>query len=89
MFASGAFETKGESADGKLANIAEDWTQERLHDAHAYAHLSRSVFNFTYYRLHQNRLMYLKALPLAVPYTMGLMNFPGKSAFFSFFVPVG
>ena len=80
MFAPGAFKSGGETFDGKLASIAEDWTQERLHDAHAYTHLSKSVSDFNFYKYHKNIGVLLKALPLALPQFLGLMNFPGKSA---------
>lgn len=62
-------------------HIGEEWTHERLHDAHAYTRLSKSVSNVTLFKHHKDWRLLLQALPLAVPHMMGRMRFPGKSAF--------
>lgn len=64
----------------KFVNIAEAWTRERLHDAHAFRRLSKSVSDVSLYKYHKNVWALLKALPIAVPHYMGRMKFTGKSA---------
>ena len=64
-----------------FAGLAEEWTRERLHDAHAYTRLSRSVSDLTMFKIHKSWARLLAALPLAVPLMMGRMQFPGKGVY--------
>lgn len=66
------------SPDQAFEKLAGEWTRERLHDAHAYTRLSRSVSDLTMFSFHKSWGRLLSAMPMAVPYMMGRLKFPGK-----------
>jgi hypothetical protein len=67
--------SSGHAFDG----LGEEWTRERLPDAHAYTRLSKSFSDVTLFKHHKNWGKLLMALPLAVPHMLSMMQFRGKS----------
>lgn len=65
--------------------LADEWTRERLHDAHAYTLVSKGVSDLTWFKYHEDFWRLLKALPVALPrILLPKMRFPGKGVILEF-----
>lgn len=58
--------------------IAEEWTLLRLKDAHALSNLSEKLNNGMLYPLHKNLGLFMRSLPIYIPWLLTAVSFPIK-----------
>jgi hypothetical protein len=66
----------------RFESLAEEWTLLRLEDARALTDISRKVNDGMLYSIHKDLGLFLRALPIYLPWGLAQTSFPGKSALF-------
>ena len=62
------------------ADVADDWTRARLHDAHACVRISKCMEDMGRLKLHKSPLLFAQSLPVSMAAVISMMPLPGKGA---------
>lgn len=64
----------------RFESLAEEWTLSRLEDAHAISEISRKLNDGILYSVHKDLGLFLRAMPVYIPWGLGSSAVPGRGA---------